>query len=199
MPRLRPTGLAPDGDVAQALADHRLGQHGRGRRAVTGDVVGLGGDLLGELGAEVLVRVVQLDLLGDRDAVVGDRGGAPLLVDDDVAAPRAERHLDRVGELVDAALERLARRVVELQGLGHLVAVLLQSLGGAGTGPRGGRRRPGAGAPAGAGAPGASSGMPRSCEPALPSYFSMTASTSRADRTRYSSPPCLTSVPPYLL
>ena len=31
------------------------------------------------------------------------------------------------------------------------------------------------------------------------SYFSMTASTSRAERTRRSSPLCLTSVPPYLL
>ena len=30
-------------------------------------------------------------------------------------------------------------------------------------------------------------------------YFSTTASTSRAERTRYSSPLYLTSVPPYLL
>jgi hypothetical protein len=45
------------GDVAQALVHQRLGQDRRGRRAVTGDVVGLGGDLLGELGAEVLVGV----------------------------------------------------------------------------------------------------------------------------------------------
>ena len=114
-------------DVAQALVDHRLGQHGRGRRAVTGDVVGLGGDLLGELRAEVLVRVLELDLAGDRHAVVGDRGGAPLLVDDDVAAAWAERHLDGVGERVDAALQRAAGGLVELEGLGH---GLLQSLQG---------------------------------------------------------------------
>ena len=107
------------GDVAQALVDHRLGEHGRGRRAVTGDVVGLGGDLLGELGAEVLERVVELDLTGDGHTVVGDRGGAPLLVEDDVAALRAERHLDGVGEGVDAALERAAGVLVELQDLGH--------------------------------------------------------------------------------
>ena len=107
------------GDVAQALVDHGLGEHGRGGRAVTGDVVGLGRDLLGELGAEVLVGVLELDLAGDRHTVVGDRGGAPLLVDDDVAALRAERHLDGVRERVDAALERLAGGVVELQFLGH--------------------------------------------------------------------------------
>ena len=74
------------GDVAQALADHRLGQHGGGGGAVTGDVVGLGRDLLDQLGAQVLVRVVELDLPGDGHAVVGDGGGAELLVEDDVAA-----------------------------------------------------------------------------------------------------------------
>ena len=51
----------------------------------------------------------ELDLLGDGDAVLGDGGRAELLVEDDVAALRAERHLDRVGELVDAAQDRLAR------------------------------------------------------------------------------------------
>ena len=106
-------------DVAQALVHHRLGEDGRGRRAVTGDVVGLGGDLLGELGAEVLVGVLELDLASDGHAVVRDRRRTPLLVDDDVAALGAERHLDGVREGVDAALERLAGGVVELQFLGH--------------------------------------------------------------------------------
>ena len=100
-------------DTAQALVDHGLGQHGRGRGAVTGDVVGLGRDLLGELRAEVLVRVLELDLAGDGHAVVGDGGGAPLLVDDDVAALGAERHLDGVGEAVHAALERPPGVLVE--------------------------------------------------------------------------------------
>jgi len=107
------------GNVAKTLLDHGLSQDGRGGRAVTGDVVGLGGDLLGELRAEVLVRVVELHLTGDGHAVVGDGRSAPLLVDDDVATLGAERHLDRVGELVHASLERLARRVIELQRLGH--------------------------------------------------------------------------------
>ena len=87
------------GDVAQALAHQRLGEHGGGGRAVTGDVVGLLGDLLDELGADLLVRVLELDLLGDGDTVVGDRGGAPLLLEHDVAALRAEGHLDGVGEM----------------------------------------------------------------------------------------------------
>src|SRR6202011_5900928 len=83
-------------DVAQALAYQRLGQHGGGGGAVARDVVGLGGHLLRELGAEVLVRVVELDLAGDGDTVVGDGGSAEALADDDVAALGADRHFDRV-------------------------------------------------------------------------------------------------------
>ena len=112
-------GAGPGGHVAQSLVDEGLGEHRGGGGAVTGDVVGLGGDLLHQLGTHVLERVLQLHLAGDGDAVVGDRGRAELLVDDDVAALGAERHLDRVGELVDAGLEATARRLVELQDLGH--------------------------------------------------------------------------------
>ena len=107
------------GDVAQALADQRLGEHGGRGGAVTGDVVGLLGDLLDELGADLLVRVLELDLLGDGDAVVGDRGGAPLLLQDDVAALRAEGDLDGVGEDVHAPLEAAAGLLVERDDLGH--------------------------------------------------------------------------------
>ena len=107
------------GHVAQALVDERLGQHGGGGGAVAGDVVGLGGDLLDQLGAHVLEGVLELDLPGDGDAVVGDGGGAELLLEHDVAALRAEGDLDRVGQLVDAGLEAAAGLVVELQDLGH--------------------------------------------------------------------------------
>jgi hypothetical protein len=96
-----------------------LGQDGGGGGAVAGDVVGLGGDVLGQLRAEVLVRVLELDLTGDGHAVVGDGRGAELLVEDDVAPARAEGHLDGVGELVHAALERAAGVLVELDDLGH--------------------------------------------------------------------------------
>ncbi len=107
--------------VAQALADQRLGQHGRRRRAVAGHVVGLLGDLLDQLGADLLVGVLELDLLGDRDAVVGDRGGSPLLLQDDVAALGAEGDLDGIGEDVHAPLEAAPGLLVERDDLGHRV------------------------------------------------------------------------------
>src|SRR5664280_299431 len=90
------------GHVAQAFAHQRLGQDGGGGGAVTGDVVGLLRDFLDELGPDLLVRVLELDLLGDAHTVVGDGGSTPLLLQDDVAALRAERHPYRVSELVHA-------------------------------------------------------------------------------------------------
>ena len=61
-------------DLAQALLDHGLSENGRRGGAVAGNIVGLGGDLLDELSAEVLVGVLKLNLAGDGHAVVGDRG-----------------------------------------------------------------------------------------------------------------------------
>ena len=107
------------GDVAQALAHERLGEHGGGGGAVARDVVGLLGDLLDELGADLLVGLLELDLLGDGHAVVGDRGSAPLLVEHDVAALRAQGDLDGVGEGVEAALHAAAGLLVEGDDLGH--------------------------------------------------------------------------------
>ena len=97
------------GDVLHAFAEDRLREHGRRGGAVTGDVGGLARDLAHHLRAHVLERILQLDFLGHRHAVLGDRRGAELLVEDDVAALGAERDLYRVGELVDAAQDRLAR------------------------------------------------------------------------------------------
>ena len=109
------------GHVAEALTHHRPREHGGGGGAVAGDVVGLLGDFLDQLGADLLVRVLEVDLLGDGDAVVGDRGCAPLLLEHDVAALRAEGDAHGVGELVHARLERAAcvLRVSDL--LRHLV------------------------------------------------------------------------------
>ena len=68
------------GQVLQALVDDGLSQQGGGGGAVADHVVGLGGDLLHQLSAHVLKGVLQLDLLGDGDAVVGDQGSAGDLI-----------------------------------------------------------------------------------------------------------------------
>jgi hypothetical protein len=106
MPRFSASGLAP---AATFFRPWRT-------IACAGHVVGRRGDLAHELGALVLEDVLDLDLASDRDAVVGDGRRAELLVEDHVAALRAERDLDRVGDGVDACLQRTAciRVVLEL-------------------------------------------------------------------------------------
>src|SRR5688500_4437706 len=72
-----------------------------------GRVRRLARDLAHHLRAHVLEWILQVDLLGHRHAVLGDGGGAELAVEHDVAALRTEGDLHRVGELVEAAQDRL--------------------------------------------------------------------------------------------
>ena len=108
MPRFRSIGFMPGGDELEALAHDRRGQDRRGRRAVAGEIIGLRGDFAHHLRAHVLEFVGELDFLGDGDAVLGDARRAVGLVENDVAALGAERHLDGVVENFDAAQHALA-------------------------------------------------------------------------------------------
>src|SRR5690606_4839054 len=99
-------GVGAGGHVLEALVDDGLRQNGGGGGAITGDVVGLGGGFLEELGAHVLKRVLQFNFLGDRHAVVGDGGAAPLLVQGNVATLGTESGLDGICHSIDASLER---------------------------------------------------------------------------------------------
>ena len=100
-------GVVPGGHELGALAVDRLGEHGGGGGAVAGDVAGLRGHLAHHLRAHVLEAVLELDLLGDRHAVLGDGGRAVAPLDDHVAALGAEGDLHRVGEGVDAREDQL--------------------------------------------------------------------------------------------
>ena len=92
----------------RAFLDDRLRQHGRGRRAVAGDVAGFGRHLADHLGAHVLKLVFELDFLGDRDTILGNPRRAEGFLDHDVAAFRPECHLDGVCQRIDAAQHAVA-------------------------------------------------------------------------------------------
>ena len=107
MPRFSAIGLAP---AATAFTPSRKIACARMVAVVVPSPAtsrGLGGHFAHHLRAHVLQRILQLDFLGDRDAVLGDVRAAELLLQDHVAALGAERHLHRVGQLVDAAQNRL--------------------------------------------------------------------------------------------
>ena len=112
-----------DGDVDAALQVHRVhaggneldaflhdrgGKHGRCRRAVAGEIVGLRGNFAHHLCAHILELVGKLDLLRHGHAVLGDPRSTVGLVDHDVAALRAERHFDGVVEGIDTVQKPVA-------------------------------------------------------------------------------------------
>ncbi len=80
---------------------------------------------LTSFGAHVLERAGQLDLLRDRDAVLGDGRAAERLAEDHVAAGRAERGAHGVGQDINAFEQFAARGVGEEQLLCHGSVVLL--------------------------------------------------------------------------
>ncbi len=92
-----------------AFAEDGLGQHGGRRGAVAGYVGSLRRNLAHHLRAHVLERILQLDFLCNRHAVLGDDRRAELLFDHRIAALGAEGDLYRVRESVDASQNRLAR------------------------------------------------------------------------------------------
>src|SRR6266566_4078253 len=126
-PALQRHGVRAGRDRLQPFAEDGLGEHRRRRRAVAGEVRRLGRHFLHHLGAHVLDRILELDLLGDGHAVLGDRRITEFLVDDDVPALRTEGDLHRLGQLVHAPLQAGAGLYVELQLLCRHVCFLLEA------------------------------------------------------------------------
>ena len=112
-------GVGPGGHVAQAGLDHGVGQHGGGGGAVTGGIVGLGGGLTDQGHTGVLDVILELDLLGDCDAVVDDLRGAELLLQHHVAALGAEGDGNRLSQDVDTFFEGAAGLLVVDDALSH--------------------------------------------------------------------------------
>ena len=64
-------------------------------------------------GPEVLVRIIEVDVLGHGHAVLGHLGRAPSLVQDGVAAARTERACNGPGQLAHAGGQRLPGFVIK--------------------------------------------------------------------------------------
>ncbi len=101
------------GDGLQALADDRLREHGGGGGAVAGFIGSVGSDFLHHLRAHVLELVLELDLLGDRDSVLGDGGGAEALVEHRIAALGTQRNLHGIRQNIHTLEHALPGVVAE--------------------------------------------------------------------------------------
>ena len=101
-------GIGTGSHILHTLAYQRLSQQRSSGGAVTGIVIGLGRNFLHQLGAHILKRLLQLNLLGNGHAVVGDQRCAVLLIQYHIAALGAKGNLNGVGQLVNTGLQRLA-------------------------------------------------------------------------------------------
>ena len=110
-------GALVQGD--HAFTHDRLSQKRRRRRAVARLIGRLVGDLAHELRAHVLVLVGELDLTRDGHAIVGDRRCSRQPFQNHIAPLRAQGHLHRVGERVDACLQQKTSLVIEVEALAH--------------------------------------------------------------------------------
>ncbi len=95
-------GIGAGGDALEAFAVNGLGENGGGSGAVAGHVAGLAGRFFDQLGAHVLVGVLQLDFLGHGDAVLGNVRTSPTFVDNRIAAARSQGAAHRPRQLADA-------------------------------------------------------------------------------------------------
>src|SRR5690625_388680 len=96
------------GYAFQTGLDDGLRKNRGGCGSVTGNVRGLRSNLFHHLRANVLKLIFEFDLLGYRDAVFRNGRCTEFLLEDDVAAFRAEGHLNGVRKRIDTALESRA-------------------------------------------------------------------------------------------
>ena len=108
------TALDVDGtgaghDVSHAVGKDGVRQDRRRARSVTDVLAGLLGGLAQHLGAEVFLRILEVELLGDRHAVVADERHAPFLLDQNGLGFWTQRDADGICELSRPTQDLLAR------------------------------------------------------------------------------------------
>ena len=90
-------------DVADPVGEDGVSQDRRCARSVTNVLTRLLCGLAQHLGAEVFLRILEIELLGDRDAIIAHERRAPFPLDQDGFGFGTERDADGIGELSRAA------------------------------------------------------------------------------------------------
>ena len=91
-------GAGPGGDIAHAVGKDRLREYGRGAGAVTDDISGSLRGLAKHLRAEIFFCILEIEFLGDGDAVIADDRCAPALLNQNRFRLRPQRDADRIGK-----------------------------------------------------------------------------------------------------
>ena len=95
--------LAPATTLRTPSAKMACARYGRGAGSVTDHVAGLFGGLAQHARAKILLRILEVEFLGNRHAVVADDRRAPFFLDQHGFGPRAQGHAHGIGQLRRAA------------------------------------------------------------------------------------------------
>ncbi len=109
------------GHALEPFLDHPVGKHRCGRGSITCNIIRLRRHFLQELRPHVLIRTRELDLLGNRDPVVGDRRCAPFLAERHVATTRPERYANGAGHRLHALEQAFANLLPEHKLFRHTI------------------------------------------------------------------------------
>ena len=92
-------GTGAGHDVSHAVRKDGMGQDRRCTGSVANVLAGLLGGLAQHLGAEVLLRILEVELLGDGHAVVADKRYTPFFLDENGLGLGPQRDTNSVCEL----------------------------------------------------------------------------------------------------
>jgi len=95
-------GVHTSGDRLAAFLEDGTSEDGGSGGAIASLIVGLSGNLLNEVGTDVVVAVAELDVLGDSHTILGDLGHAESPVEDDIAATGSKSDCYGIGEHITA-------------------------------------------------------------------------------------------------
>ncbi|SCB64893.1 unnamed protein product [Fusarium graminearum] len=125
-------GVAAGGNVLDSLGEDGTGENSSGGGTVTGDLVGLGSNILEELGTEVLELVLEAHSAGNGNTIyndlleviqtLGDLGRAKAGLNEDISALGTECGSNGLGEGVDTSEESGTTLNTELELLYKLLA-----------------------------------------------------------------------------
>ncbi len=102
------------GNRLQTFIDDSLSQNGSSGCAISGFVVGLGGNILDQLGAHILETVFQFDFFGNRNAILGDDRSTKAALQYHIAALWTKGSLYRISQGVDTSEHFFTAGIAEL-------------------------------------------------------------------------------------
>ena len=107
-------------NIPQPFGNQRLRQQGCGGRAITRNIIGFHCDRLHQLHAKILEWFFDINIAGNGNPVIGNRGGTERLIQHHIATTRPKRHLDHICQGIYALEDSFAGFLIESNKFCHI-------------------------------------------------------------------------------